>query len=661
MLNFFRRFNRSLNTEAVRADLHSILVELNPENTFEHRMEFMAKLVDWTKTPVTVGNEVKDYHASRNLRIKFLLQFLDRHEEVAPYFFRTFNELMGRGKIIRLLCITGVSDNNGFFSELTDRAIMKILPVAFKEKDLVEVCRFLFKESADVIWFEQYAENIFEPFMQVAKKYDVDFDNIKYDLEDALIILGSHIASLGVSRQIRRHLQHSELSDSSFVRLSMSINRLDTPDNILKELVECRKRIIQVRESLEASGVSVNLIYMIEKLESFINRVEYLLHLRYNPINSSLLSKFIGKLIEDEHKNMGIREFIQHNIHLLTRKIVERAGDKGEHYIADSAKDKRELFVAASWAGVLTAFTAVFKYWIGAARLPYFFEGFFFFINYAISFLIMQQWHLALSSKQPAYTASALSKKFEQFKVTRELSDIIHEVKKINYSQFLAFLGNCLWVVPLVYLFDLISKYSFGHSIVSEKDAYLIINKHSIFTSLTIAYAALTGILLWASSVAAGWTENWIIYRNIHILLSKSKTLKLILGKEKTHQFAEGFPALISATVGSLSIALFLATPVIIGKIFGIPLDIRHVTLAAGTVTMAISSISPGLDLWYIYVDMIISVLVIGALNFGISFYCAIRMAATAREIDVKYLKTIFKFSLSGKKFRKLDITQEVK
>ena len=60
MLKFFRRFNRSLNTEAVRADLHSILIELNPEHSFEHRMEFMAKLVDWTKTPVTVGNEVKD-------------------------------------------------------------------------------------------------------------------------------------------------------------------------------------------------------------------------------------------------------------------------------------------------------------------------------------------------------------------------------------------------------------------------------------------------------------------------------------------------------------------------------------------------------------------------------------------------------------------------
>ncbi|MFA5584574.1 MAG: hypothetical protein WDA09_10205, partial [Bacteriovoracaceae bacterium] len=74
-----------------------------------------------------------------------------------------------------------------------------------------------------------------------------------------------------------------------------------------------------------------------------------------------------------------------------------------------------------------------------------------------------------------------------------------------------------------------------------------------------------------------------------------------------------------------------------------------------------LSTLSLGIDKWYVYLDMLISILVIGVLNFGISFYCAIRMAALAREVQSKYLKTIFKFSLFRKKVKKLAVTQEVK
>ncbi|HLW57868.1 MAG TPA: hypothetical protein VKY27_10805, partial [Bacteriovoracaceae bacterium] len=255
-------------------------------------------------------------------------------------------------------------------------------------------------------------------------------------------------------------------------------------------------------------------------------------------------------------------------------------------------------------------------------------------------------------------TASALSRKFEDFKKTRELSSIISEVRLISYSQFLAFLGNFLWVVPITYLLDLIYRFSFGDSIVSEKEAYLILDKHSIFTSLTLLYAALTGVLLWLSSVISGWTENWVIYRNIPSLITQNSLISSILGKEKSRALAESLPGTISGIAGCLSISFFLAAPVIIGKIFGLPLDIRHVTLATGTVTLALSSLTPGLDQWYLYLEMLVSLTVIGILNFGVSFYCAIRMAATAREVHSKYLRIIFKFSLL-RRAKKSNIIQE--
>lgn len=661
MLRIFNRFSRSLNNDVVRADLHSTLLDLKPDNSFDQRMEALKKLVEWTKWPVTVGSETKDNLSSRTIRTKFLLQFLERNEELGKNFFETFEDLMKRGRATRLLYITGLSDHNGFFSEIADRVILKLLPVTFTEKDLAEVCRYLFDSEEDVAWFEHQAGSIISPFMELARKFNVNFDHLNHDLEDALIILGSHISSLGISRQIRRNLDDSQISESSFIKLAMAIHRRDTPDQIVKELSQCRINIQHARKRLEESGVSVQLIYTIEKIESYLNRIEYLLFLRFNSVDANSLGKFISKIIADEQEHQGVKKFIQQNIHLLTRKIVERAGNKGDHYIAYTPDERRQLFVAACWAGVLTAFTALLKYWIGIAKLPYFFEGFFFFVNYAISFLLMQFWHLALSSKQPAYTASALSRRFEAFKKTRELSEIIIEVKRIGYSQFLAFLGNFVWVVPIVYLIDLIYQLAFGHSIVSEKEAHLILNKHSIFTSLTIFYSFLTGVLLWLSSVIAGWTENWIVYRNIPNLLTQSKLTNTLFGKDKTQSLAESLPGTLSGIAGCLAIAFFLATPVIIGKIFGLPLDIRHVTLASGTVTLALSSLSPGFNEWYLYVDMFISILVIGILNFGVSFYCAIRMAAVAREVHPKYLKTIFKFSLFRRKIKRSDIIEESK
>src|SRR5690606_37234414 len=186
----------------------------------------------------------------------------------------------------------------------------------------------------------------------------------------------------------------------------MSINRQAPDGEILSEIRACRLSLGVIRMGIELSGVSVELIYLLEKIEALLNRVEMILYLRYTDepeAQAVAISRFVGRLIRDDLMGMRVKDYLYQNLHMLTRKIVERAGDKGDAYIAGSQEERRELFVAASWAGVLTAFTALIKYWIGVGDFPLFFEGFFFFVNYAIGFLLMQRWHLALSSKQPAY------------------------------------------------------------------------------------------------------------------------------------------------------------------------------------------------------------------------------------------------------------------
>jgi len=257
----------------------------------------------------------------------------------------------------------------------------------------------------------------------------------------------------------------------------------------------------------------------------------------------------------------------------------------------------------------------------------------------------MQRWHLALSSKQPAFTASALSRKFEDFMQTKELGDVTSEVKKIANSQFIASLANLLWVVPTVMALDWGYYLLSGQHLVSETYARTIISKHGLFTSGTAFYAAFTGVLLWMSSVASGWVENWIVFRNVPQMLSESSFLNSYLGKEKTRKFTASFAPMMGAAAGNLAIAFLLAFPLIFGKFTGLPLDIRHVTLAAGTITLGLNSLPWTWDIVPVVLSMMVSVAVMGVLNFGVSFYCSIRMAALARGVPPRYLKVIFKYA----------------
>lgn len=656
MLKTFRRLKAALAKDLSPSDLTTIIQGMNPDNLIDERMTALEHLMHWIRLPIKqTENSVDHSHIhSKNVRFKFLLQFIDRNPVEAKFFIETLRDLLGRGVAVRLYYLTGVSENTGFFSEFSDRLILRLLPHVVGERDLAEIFRLVFTEIEDAEWFEASYKIILPPVIELIKKHEISTDGIINDQDEALIILGSQIASLGVSKGIRTRLGEEKLTDSSFIRLNKVINSPLSPEsNILQEVSLCQINLQKVKKSLEATGVSVDLIYNLERIKSLLQRVEMLVYLKQTndpETKNIIISRFIGRLIRDEIQRLSLKEFLGEHLKMLTKKIVERAGEKGDHYIASTPIEKKHLFYAACGAGVLTAFTAVLKVLIGAAQMSLLFEGIFYFVNYAFGFLMMQRWHLALSSKQPAFTASALSKKFEDFIQTKQLGDVTAEVRKITYSQFIATIGNLLYVIPVAIVLDWICYYSLGHHIVSEKYAQTLLEKHHPLTSGTILYAAFTGVLLWLSSVVSGAVENWVVFRNIPQMLRESSFLNNYLGKEKARNWASSFAPMIGAASGNIAIAFFLAFPIIIGKFTGLPLDIRHVTLAAGTITLALNALPWDMSLLPLIGVMFLSVTLMGLLNFGVSFFCAIKLAANAREVDSKYLRIIFRFAFKKSK-----------
>lgn len=652
MLKIIQRLKLAMRPELIPADLTSLLLSLDPSFTYQERMSALGQLMDWIRLPVSSespSEDIPQFVHSRDLRLKFLFNFMERHSVEARNFADTIQELIQPGSAIGLYCLTGLAENHGFFSELSNRLIKRVLPETFAEKDLSEIFGLLFKSEEDAIWIETSFKNIFALFQNFILHYSIGVEPLKRDLHEAKMILGAQVASLGTGRNIRKRLPSRKLSDSSFLKLNSLLNTHAAEDDILNMLAVCRHELSQIRENLETSGVSVDLIFKIERMGSILDRIQMLIHLgkEYGNTAPFILGPFVGRLIRNELKVHGVREYIQENVHLLTRKIVERAGEKGDHYIAGNSQEQKKLFYAAALAGVLTCFTALFKFMIGIPQFPIFFEGFFFFVNYALSFLIMQRWHLALSSKQPAYMASALSKTFENFKITKSFTEVSCEIRKIINSQLITTVGNLALVIPGCILFDWIWLKVTGHHIMTRSQSIDVIYKHHPFTSMSIFYAFLTGIFLWLSSVVAGWCENLIVFRELPEAIRTNAFLRKVLSKGQLNYMASHLAGTVGGIAGNLTIAFLLALPIVISKFTSIPLDIRHVTLAAGTIIFALNGIE--WSDWSLIITMFFSIILIGMMNFGVSFYFAIRMAATARNLEDRYLKKIFKVALRKK------------
>src|SRR6185436_846520 len=201
------------------------------------------------------------------------------------------------------------------------------------------------------------------------------------------------------------------------------------------------------------------------------------------------------------------------NLQLLQRRIVERSGKTGEHYIAWTRKEYWHIWAAAAGGGLLTVFTAAMKMTIVGRGLPLFVEGLVSGLNYAVSFLILQACGLILATKQPAMTAAALATIMREHRGTDRLDTIVTYAAQIVRSQLAAAMSNVAVVAIGAYAFSSAWQLLLGHPFLDHHEAEHVFETLSPVASGTVWYAALTGVILWAASLVGGWFDNWAAYQ----------------------------------------------------------------------------------------------------------------------------------------------------
>jgi site-specific recombinase len=316
----------------------------------------------------------------------------------------------------------------------------------------------------------------------------------------------------------------------------------------------------------------------------------------------------------------------------MALKITEYTGGTGEHYVARNRREYWAQFRAGACGGCVTSFTALIKFGLSALPLAPVVLATGLAANYTISFWILQIFHFALASKQPAMTASALATSLA------DRSDMEHNIEliaAISRSQAAVTVSNVGATVVLSLLLDFLFHLLTGRYFLSTETAEHALRGINPVLTLTALYAAITGVFLWVSSLAAGAAANWIAYRQLAEATREDSRVKQLFGKAFARRLGDFVAAHVGGMTGYLVLGFLLGfVPVLLSRFFGIALEVRHVTLHAAAAAYGVLPLHAAgelvpRDIFWGFVG----IAVIGFFNFTVSAWLALLTAARARNL----------------------------
>ncbi|MDM0117058.1 site-specific recombinase [Variovorax sp. J22R133] len=627
---------------AAARDLPTLLARLDPDADTAHRHVWLIELFDWLRGDRASPQAVVG-------RVGLLLDAIQARPEVherARAWWRRFTRTVD---LTTLYADHGFAPRTSFLSELNGRIRRKVLPGTPETTDASELFRLLFTSDFDAKWIALLDEATLARIREViGDGTEEAVARWRESLLDAVTYCASQVVAAGFSPELRLRMNDTVREARPFHVL---LNHLDdlrdeamrTPVNeealqaafvaFRERLDACRAGAASVYTHLEDNGISVGLVFRLRELRERVVRIRELLDCVLSSSPSSSVARLIARLVIVGGERNSVRGLIATNSSLLAAKMAERSAETGEQYITRDRATYGAMVRKAAGGGALTSLTVAAKFAILALGLSAFWTGAWAGVMYAVSFVAIQLLHLTLATKQPAMTAPAMAAKLRDIDSDGAMDSFVDEVANLVRSQVAAVLGNVLVVIPAVMLVDLAMRFTVGHSMIDEVHAREVLHSLSL-AGPTALFAAFTGVLLFASSLVAGWVENAFVLHRLDSAMRYNPRISAVLGSKRAQRWATFMRNNISGFASNISLGLMLGLVPAFAAFFGVGLDVRHVTLSSGQIAAACSTL--GLDvlrdpaLWW----AVASIPLIGALNVGVSFYLAFRLALRAHSIN---------------------------
>ncbi len=525
---------------------------------------------------------------------------------------------------VRLISEAGLPDEAYLLRELVARAFRHLMPVDEVGGDLYVLMDSLALRDQDAQWLASLPDPLISWWGEV-------FRPSQSSIIAACKILALRTSEVALSRDLVAITNDDDLTRSPFFHLPRVVERTARhPEDFQRwEIVRkaCEDHLRNANEGLEVNGSSANLVFRLRLLRSLLWRIQQLLSLQRGDSDARKFATTVVHGFAYQRKFSGL---FTASFRRLARSVVEKTGRAGSHYIAKHSAQWRMMGAGAILAGVITSFTALFKYGIVKLVEPPLLVALLHSLNYAVSFLLMQAGGFLLASKMPAATAATLVDAMED-----PSKDHMASIRAISQTQCIVTLGNLLGAVPVSIAIDRLWNYFLHHPYLTPAEAEHGVHMLIPHQSATIPYAIVTGILLWISSLATGWTANYIALNRMESAIQNSLRIRRRFTPHGAHRLAHWIKHHAPGAVGYIVLGFLLGSVPVIFTLFGIPLEVRHVTLSAASLGYAID------HLWLAgqlrRSDVLLSfsgVILIGILNIATSFFFSFLLAIRARNIQ---------------------------
>jgi site-specific recombinase len=642
----FRWISRWRESADPHVGLDSILASADPSTGAEARLAWLRNVSAWLRAGLGDNPEARTV-SPQTLRLKHLLGLLERQPERRAAFAATLRAALGHRDAFDLLIETGMPRESGFIGEFTNRVFARILPEP-PPTDLAGLFVQIFPDREDAervagVTAENWA-GILALLGQGEGAAEFRASLAKASTR-AVASLAIQVCAATMPSVVRRRMQLAEgqalaawtlpVAATAFVDACDSgdeARRTQTAETLRALIGRALIEVEQAYAHLDDQGVSITVVYQLERIRAQLQRAGELTELLAAPEHlAQVLPHFIASLIRDVHDHRSALALLRQNFELAARKVVERSAETGEHYITRDRAEYRDMVKRASGGGAVLAATTYVKFAFAALHGPPFFDGLLASINYAASFVFIQFAGLTVATKQPAMTAPALAARMRNLDDKTRMDAFVDEVANLVRSQSASIFGNVFVVFPVAYLLGMALLAAHGIPVDAAKAARTV-DSLSILGPSAI-YAAFTGVLLWFSSVLAGWVDNWFHFRRLGPAIASHRRLAYVLGPSTMQRVAGFLDREIAGLTANISLGFLLGSLPVVFAFYGLPLEVRHVTLSSGQLAATVAVLGWGIAADASFWLAVAGIALIGVLNVGVSFALALNVAIQARDM----------------------------
>lgn len=655
--------------------LDALLATADADAPYAERSDWLIELAHWihrsgkldAAAPAADSAALADDAPRRgppeHARVRYLLHVLDRNPAWKANVGAMVRKLLRESDSISLLCDAGMPVHSGLFGALSERIQTQLIPPAPNRRDLGALVTLMFPAAHDPDWIATLPPDLLKRLQaliagtgEAAPPQQGDFS---VDLLAALHNLTCQISSTGLSPTVRNRLSTDDarvaIERLPFFRLTRAMLAVESardagePDRLLQEVTwlrllldGCRQATDDVFAHLYRNGVRVDTVFQVERMRMRVQRAERLLDAWMAADDLHVQAGLVANLVKANQASQSVVHLLRSNFALLSRKVVELSADTGEHYIARDRAEYLTMLRMAAGGGLVTAVTVYVKFGIMGAHLPSMIEGVFAGLNYAASFLVIHFCHFSLATKQPAMTAPTLARELDGADEAAGRTRFVASVVALIRTQAAAVLGNVLLVFPACLALQLLCGWLFHADLISPAKAHATLHSFSL-AGPTPLYAALTGVLLWGSSVFAGWADNWFVLHRVEDALAWNRRLRMTLGPAGAARFARFCRVNAAGVWGNVALGLMLGIVPAIVSAVAFHFEVRHVTLSAGSIGVAMGVLGTATlksgELWW----AVAGVASMAVLNVTVSFALALQMALRSRGLGRKDVRPLMR------------------